>query len=151
MQIIIKDKLALRIWLFGKSSYKSLRDVGTDNRGGLDPADDGGCWEDIDKFSLDISEVCEEPARDFIAERTSPFKSVPWGPDDFNEDVSNPNSFISNFAEGLILLKVIFSVLSFFNVSSCIDFSFFAVLLDTVEGMFFISSWSSTCNVKYGF
>lgn len=77
---------------------------------------------------------------DLIAERTSPFSRVPWGPVAFNVDASNPYSVISNFAAGLIRDVLFFWVFTSLLVSCWVAFSFWLTELLLIE--FFTASIS---------
>lgn len=131
-------KPTLRIWLLGKSSKESVcfEDLDSVDVG----AEVFGCtWADGVVFSLD--ETIVDPSPDLIAAKTSPFSSVPWAPDAFNDDVSNPCSVISNFAAGLILLTLVFSDLVASLVSWWIGFS--SLTAEPLKTAFFTISKSA--------
>lgn len=95
-------KRTLRIWVLGKSSKES--DCWGVFDSGLAEED---FWELVsgDGFDFSDGEILEDPFPDLIAAKTSPLSKVPWGPDAFNDDASNPYSEISNLADGLIFVK----------------------------------------------
>jgi len=118
----------LRIWLFGKSSW-----VSDCFKPDFDSCEAATWWLwDDDAFSLDEAGF-EDNFPDLIAERTSPFSRVPWGPVAFNVDASNPYSIISNFAAGLIRAVFVFFVLTSLLVSCWVVFSFWFTELLLVE------------------
>lgn len=149
-----REEPALRICEFGKSSWASTVNAG-------DLGLEGEAWgvgcglrvdSDRDFFSRDEFEALDDPIPDLIAANTSPFNSVPRGPEAFSEVVSSPNSAISNFADGLILLKLVWGVLSLFPTSPWVDFSsLLSEALDNVVGTFLISSESSTLQTNSRF
>lgn len=149
-----REEPALRIWEFGKSSWAS-----TVNAGDPGPEDEEwgmgcGLWADADGdvFAWDESEVLNDPIPDLIAANTSPFNSVPRGPEALSEAVSSPNSEISNLADGLILLKLVWGVLSLAPTPPWVDFSsLLSEPLDKVVGTFLISSRSSTLQINSWF
>lgn len=129
-------KPTLRIWLLGKSSKESdccMWDfVSFDVMGdGTVFSWDGGTLEDL--------------IPDFIAAKTSPFSSVPWGPDAFNKETSSLCSAIRAFAEGLILLTELLCASTSFLMFLPTGFSFFKPeLLLTAFFTISISAASST-------
>ena len=134
-------KLTLRIWLLGISSNDSdccKWDLSGDA--------EGEAWEWTGGGGiLSFEEELEDPIPAFIAAKTSPFSRVPRGPDAFSVDASNPNSVISNFADGLILVKLDFSALTSFLDSCCCGFSFLiSEPLLTLAFTISMSSGSST-------